>query len=390
MNSKTHLLSGGLVSMSLLLTACGTAVKDTNELSLVDKNQQLEQKIIANNQAFESEKLALMEELDSLREAKLAAELAAAKPASLATGAQQQAVEAGLFPPNAKLGHCYSRVLVPAQYRNKTDKVMVQPAGESVTISPAEYKTLDKRVLVSEASETLVVVPATYKTITEKVLVNPAHTHLKTVPAVYETITERVMDKPAHTVWKRGAGFQSSALETRIDNGTGEIMCLVEVPATYKTVTKRVLKTAARSLEEHHDAEYKTITKRVVDRPASTKKVVVPAKYRTIKVRELVVPEREVRQAVAAVYKDVTSSTKIADSELKWEEVLCEDNMTRETVARLQRLLQNNGHYRGGPIDGVYGPMTERAVNAYAKANNLPTGSRLLSLRTAKHIGLEI
>lgn len=386
MKSKTHLLTGGLVSMSMLLTACGTAVKDTNEVSLADKNKQLEQKIVENNEAFESEKLALMQELDSLKEAKQAAELAAAQPASR----QQQGAADGLFPPNAKLGHCYSRVLMPAQYRTTTDKVMVQPASESVSIAPAQYKMVDKRIMVSEASEKLVVVPATYKTVSEKVVVNQAHTHLKTVPAVYETVSERVMDKPAHTVWKRGAGFQSSALETRIDNGTGEIMCLVEVPATYKTVTKRVIKTPARTIEEHHDAEYKTITKRVVDRPATTKKVVVPAKYRTIKVREVVTPERELRKAVAAVYKDVTNSTKISDSELKWEEVLCEDNMTRETVARLQRLLQKNGHYRGGPIDGVYGPMTERAVNAYAKANNLPTGSRLLSLQTAKHIGLEL
>jgi hypothetical protein len=220
-------------------------------------------------------------------------------------------------------------------------------------------------------------------------MIKPAHVHLKTVPAVYETVTERVVDKPAHTAWKRGAGFQSSALETRIDNGTGEIMCLVEVPATYKTISKTVLKTAERTLEEKHDAEYKTVTKRVIATAATTKTVVIPAEYKTVAVKRLVTAEKVIRKPVAAVYKNVTSSQKVNDEELKWAEVLCEDNMTTATVSELQKLLEKAGTYNG-PIDGVYGPLTERAANSYAKRNELPTGSRLISLETAKHIGLSI
>jgi peptidoglycan hydrolase-like protein with peptidoglycan-binding domain len=106
-------------------------------------------------------------------------------------------------------------------------------------------------------------------------------------------------------------------------------------------------------------------------------------------VKRLVTAEKVIRQPVAAVYKDVTSSQKVNDEELKWAEVLCEDNMTAATVSDLQKLLKKAGTYNG-PIDGVYGPLTERAANSYAKRNNLPTGSRLISLETAKHIGLSI
>jgi len=179
--------------------------------------------------------------------------------------------------------------------------------------------------LFKEASTKIVPVAPTYKTVTERVMVRPAHTHLKTIPAKYETISNRVLDKAAHTVWKRGAGFQSSALETRIDNGTGEIMCLVEVPATYKTVTKTILKTPETVVEEQHDAEYETITRRVLDKPATTKTVVVPAEYKVVNVQRLVTPEKEVRKAIPAVYKNVTSSEKVSDEVLAWEEVLCEN-----------------------------------------------------------------
>jgi len=68
------------------------------------------------------------------------------------------------------------------------------------------------------------------------------------------------MVEDAKTVWRKGRG----AIE-KIDNGTGDVMCLVEVPPVFKTVTKRVLKT-----------------------PASTRATEIPAKYETIRVRKLV------------------------------------------------------------------------------------------------------
>lgn len=385
MKIKSPLLATSLVSVSLLLSACGNTVKQTDEMSIAEQKTKFEQQIAENNKRFASEKQVLTQQVADLQAQKLAADQAASQQAELSNNIN--AGDAGLFPPNAELGHCYSRVLMPATYTTTTGKVLVEPASDSVTVVPAKYQQVAKRVMVKEASEKIVVVPATYKSVTEKVMISAAHTHLKSVAAVYETVTEQILDKPAHTVWKRGAGFQSSALETKIDNGTGEIMCLVEVPATYKTLTKRVLKTPAKTIEDHHPAEYKDQVKQVVDRPATTKTVPVPAQYKTIMVREVVAAEKAVRSSKPAIYKDVTTSEKVAAAQLKWEEVLCEDNMTAKTIVRLQQLLKKANHYHG-PIDGVYGSMTEKAVNAYAKANNLPTGSRLVSLRTADHIGL--
>ncbi len=113
------------------------------------------------------------------------------------------------------------------------------------------------------------------------------------VPAAYEWTEERVLDEPAHTTWKKGTGPIQ-----RIDQGTGEIMCLVEVPATYKTVRKRILKSAP-----------------------TTNRVDIPAEYKTIKVRELVAGPQETKTEIPAGYKTVKVSKKTADASFVWHEI---------------------------------------------------------------------
>ena len=83
------------------------------------------------------------------------------------------------------------------------------------------------------------VVPAQYEIVEERVLVKEASTKLVNIPAEYGVEEERIIDKPAHTIWKKGTGPIQ-----RIDEATGEIMCLVEVPATYKTVKRCLLYTS--------------------------------------------------------------------------------------------------------------------------------------------------
>ncbi len=360
MYTKKTLLTSAIISAVVVLAGCETITVEQHKQALSQQQADYEKRI-ESLQASSSQPSA---------------------PAQTKVGSE-------LFPPNPQPGHCYSRVLTPATYKTNSEQVLVKPETQTISIVPAEYKAGTERLLVKEESKKIITIPATYKTVTEQVMVKPAHTHLKTVPATYKTVTERVIDKPAHTAWKRGAGFQSSALETRIDNGTGEIMCLVEVPATYKTITKTVIDQPAQTIEEKHDAEYKTVSKRVVDQPATTKEIVIPAVYKDVPVQRLVSGEKEVRKTIPAVYKTVTSEEKVSEEKLAWAEVLCEDNMTNATVSELQKLLQKAGKYKG-PIDGIYGPATERAANSYAKANSLPTGSRLISLETVKHIGLSI
>lgn len=156
----------------------------------------------------------------------------------------------------------------------------------------ATYRTVTERVLVSEASEEIKLVPAKYEWVEQRVMVSPAAKKLVEIPAVFESVSERVKVEDAKTMWKKGRG----SIE-KLDNASGEIMCLVEVPAVYKTLNKRVLKAAAKT--------------RVVEEPA---------RYETIRVRKLVSDATEQRVVVPAKYKEVTKRVMATEASHMWHE----------------------------------------------------------------------
>jgi regulator of extracellular matrix RemA (YlzA/DUF370 family) len=248
----------------------------------------------------------------------LQSELAAAqnKPARVITKTVQGSSE--LYPPNAEPGKCYARVLTPAKYELRTEKMLKSEAGERLQVIPAKYGTKTEKLLVKEASERIVPVPATYKTVTEKILVSPASERIVTIPATYKTVTEKVLVKEASRGWKKGKG-----LVTKVNGTTGEIMCLVDTPAVYKTVTRQVIATPASTKTIPVPAQYKTVTKRVVATPASTKTIPVPAQYKTVTVKTIVQPATTRRIPIPAKYQTVTKRVKVGSEKLEWKEVKC-------------------------------------------------------------------
>ncbi len=129
---------------------------------------------------------------------------------------------------------------------------------------------VEERVLVSEASKKLVAVPATYKWVTEKMLI-----------------------KEAHTKWKKGKG-----LIQRVDNTTGELMCLVTIPA-----------------------EYKTVKRKVVDKPATVVTQIIPAVYKTVRVKKLVAAVSERKIPIPARYKKVKQQKMVQAGRFVWHEI---------------------------------------------------------------------
>lgn len=337
----------------------------------------------------------------------------------------QTAKTAGIDLDEAIPGMCYREYYVPAQYKQETQEVLVKEGAENIDIVPAKYEWVEEQVLVKAATKQIVEVPVSYKEVTEQVLL-----------------------EPAKTVWKKGNG-----LVEKVDNTTGEIMCLVEIPAVYKTITKRVVDTPARIEEVDVPAEYKTIkvqklvtesqevrektaedmrsfvktvkvadpsfkwhathskekpqgrytgnqiclkeipakfeeyTKLVVKTPATVKKEEVAAKYKTVKVRKLLRAAQEKRTKIPAEYKMVTKRQKVGEERLEWRQVLCETNVTKDIVTRVQKKLIDAG-YNPGAIDGVVGGGTLRAVDNYQRENNLPRGG--LTLRTLEALGVKL
>jgi len=275
--------------------------------------------------------------------ARLKAELAAAKNAPAKVVTKTVAGASELYPPNAEPGKCYARVLTPAKYEVRTEKVLVSGgslggsavngdgssgmANERIVVTPAKYGYKTEKVLVKEASEKIVAVPATYKTVTEKVLVSPASEKLVTVPAKYKTVTEKILVAPEMTGWKKGNRSKTNQCSTGdcdpVKGSTGEVMCLVTTPAQYRTVTRKVVVTPATTKSIPVPAVYKTIKKRVVATPATTKTVPIPAQYKTIKVKTIIQPASTKRVPIPPVYKTITKKVKVADAVLTWKQVKC-------------------------------------------------------------------
>lgn len=285
------------------------------------------------------------------------------------------------LPPNPKAGECYARVYVPPVFETAEREVLVKEASENIEILPAEYEKASERVMVAEGYDKLEVIEATYKEVEEKVLVAPAKTKIVEVPAVYEDMEEKILVRPARTVWKQGTGPIQ-----KIDEATGEIMCLVEEPAVYETYKKRVLKAPATTKEVTTPAQYKTVTKLVVDQPATTKTVAVPPVYQNVEVVKMVAPAQQKRTPVAAEYNTVTERTAVAPGRVEWRSILCETNMTGDRVRDIQVALKERG-FDPGPIDGIIGKDTIKAMNAFQAANNLPQ-DKYVNIDTLKALGV--
>lgn len=285
-----------------------------------------------------------------------------------------------LLPFNAKAGECYAKVLVPEQYETKEIKQLVKEAETKIEIVPATYKTVEKKVTIREESSKLELVPATYKTITESIMIEPEKTILTTVPATYKTVTEKVLIKPAHTIWKKGRG----EIE-KVDNSTGEILCLVEVPAVYETISKQILDTPATTKEVKIPAIYKTVEKRVIDTPATTKEIKIPAICKIVSAKEIDTPAKEIKTEIPAVYTMVPTKVKVSDSYFKWQSILCETNTNKDIISNLQKELKSR-NYNISKINGEYNEETKEAVKAYQRDKKLNQGA--LTIETLKSLGL--
>jgi peptidoglycan hydrolase-like protein with peptidoglycan-binding domain len=76
----------------------------------------------------------------------------------------------------------------------------------------------------------------------------------------------------------------------------------------------------------------------------------------------------------------------ITDGVMEWRQVLCETNVGPNIISRIQNALMMAGH-DPGPIDGVLGPETQRAIRSYQTEKNLATGG--LTFETIKSLGIE-
>lgn len=305
---------------------------------------------------------------------------------SLVSAGPATAQGLGNYPPDAQPGSCYARVLIPETYEIQTEQVLDEPEHTEIRIIPAEYETVTERILVKEQSVTYSVVPPVYETETEQLLEMPERTETVVTPAEYETLTEKVLVRPAYVTWKPGSGLfgRQASSEDNITLPTGEILCRVEVPAQYDTVIRKRLKTPERIETKVIPARYRTIERQVLQAPARVVEETIPAEYADVQVQRLVTPERQETVVVPATYKTIEKRTVTGGGTVEWREVLCDSNATPEKIAEVQRALAAQGYKV--QADGVFGPATLKAMEAYQNANGLPVG--YLTISTVESLGI--
>ncbi|MGB7298603.1 MAG: peptidoglycan-binding domain-containing protein [Burkholderiaceae bacterium] len=380
---------------ALILAGCGSTPRPlpASVGSAGNANDGINADLMRRTKALEQKEVELAEQQLKLqqRNKQLAAREAQFKEAtrqSAAPHSQPQVMSASpagasgdLLPPNARPGECYARVYSPPMYKVVPERVLKAAETSRVEIVPASYTKASEQVLVRPETKKIEVIPAQYETVTERVMISPATKKLVPVPAVYAKQSERVMIKAGYTTWKKGTGPIQ-----KVDESTGEIMCLVEVPPEYKTVTKTVQVSPPGVREVEVPAQYRTVKKQVLATPATTRETIIPAVYKTVAVSKLTEPSREVVTPVAAVYETVERREMIKAGVLEWRSILCDTNMTRDRIKQIQQALVDAG-YNPGPIDGSVRERTMAAVNAYQRAKGLPV-DRYLNIETVKSLGV--
>lgn len=184
--------------------------------------------------------------------------------------------------------------------------------------------------------------------VTQRVLDKPASVEIITHPAVYETVEERHLVKEPTTVYK-------------------------SVPATYKTVFETI---------EVQSGGSATVAKQVVAEPARLIEEQIPAEYETVSVKRLVSPEREERIEQPATYVTIETPV-ITGTDPGWHQLMCDDT-PRSKIAEVQAALTAAG-YRAA-ADGVFGPETLSAMEAFQRAEGLAVG--YLTVATVERLGV--
>ena len=287
-------------------------------------------------------------------------------------------------PPNGEPGKCYAKCIIPDEYEEITEKVLVRAASKKVEVIPAEYKTISEKVLtkaetrrlievpavyetvmekvlVQEESKRLVPVPAVYETVTERVLVRPeskklipvssefstgpeqyiikeSTTKIESVPALYETLTEQIQTAPASTRWEKRKSNQNCL---SADPEDCLVWCLVEIPAEYKTVTKRIRQGCPPGYTDNGEdctreieipAVYGTREVKRVRSEATTREEIIPAVYETVEVKKIKTPATFREEIIPAVYKEVPKKVMVKPATTREEVIPAEYKTIKKQV----------------------------------------------------------
>ena len=103
--------------------------------------------------------------------------------------------------------------------------------------------------------------------------------------------------------------------------------------------------------------------------------------------KKVVKPASTTSVAVPPVYESIETTIKVSNASLEWAPILCETNVTGDIVREIQKSLDDK-NCSAGPVDGIYGAQTTKAVRKYQADNNMP-GNGQLTIELVDALGLK-
>jgi len=285
--------------------------------------------------------------------------------------------------PEARVGQCFARVLIPATYEKVAQEVVTADAYERATVTQAQFAARQQQVVTRDAYKRYVVREPVFRAESQTIVTRPAYERLVVVPGTMGTRTETVQIREPRLVWRPGHNLSGIR---RMDPSTGDVFCLVEEPGKTQVISRTVVTSPETVRRETVPAEVRTVARHVLVEPARVEEIAVPAVAENIVVHELTAPATSSRVAVGEtrgrIYREVIATPE----RYEWIPVVCDTKVTPATVHAIQRALAQRGLYRG-PIDGIIGPMTQDALKRFQAANGIAHNG-YLSVETLQKLGV--
>lgn len=213
-------------------------------------------------------------------------------------------------------GKCYAKCMIPDQYENVDEQILIRAESKTIEIAPSQYETVSEQVLVKEGTSTLTVQPAVFETVSEQVLKSEGTPDMAAMPATYEQVSEQVLVKDASQKLSIvPATFETVTEQVLVKEAYTELKV---IPAKYETMTEQVLTREASSEIKVIPATYETVTEQVLVKDASTQLKVVPATYETVTEQVLVKEAGTKIERQPAKYETQTEQVMTSPASTKW------------------------------------------------------------------------
>ncbi|MCB0649635.1 MAG: OmpA family protein [Saprospiraceae bacterium] len=211
------------------------------------------------------------------------------------------------LPSNPQENSCWVRCVTPDVFKTEEVSVMVRPAYKRLTIVPAEYKEVKERVMVKEASVRYEFSPAEYKTEYVDYDSKDGFNKLAITPASFKDGEEVIEIYPKVTRWESQV-FEGCESDNPADC---QVWCFRAYDPQSTTVGIRTLAKDASTNPTPVKKETARYARQVIVKPAEVKEIPIPAEYKEITKTVLVKDETVVEETVAAEYTTVSKTVLV-------------------------------------------------------------------------------